>query len=129
MCKGLGLDLCEVSRMERLLQNDRFLSRYFTENEIIYIRSRGKGAAQTMAGLFAAREALGKALGGGIDFDLKEAEISHTSSGAPFFCLSGKLKDRIGDTRVLLSITHDGGMAAAVCLLESESENQGGSVQ
>ena len=120
MCNGLGLDLCEIARMEKQLQNDRFLTRFFTPGEIEYVRSRGAGAAATLAGLFAAREALGKALGGGIDFELKEAEVCHTESGAPCFRLSGRLKERVGNARLLLSISHDGGMAAAVCLLEGE---------
>ena len=120
MCNGLGLDLCEIARMEKQLQNDRFLSRYFTSGEIEYVHSRGAGAAATLAGLFAAREALGKALGGGIDFELKEAEVCHTENGAPFFRLSGRLKERVGNCRLFLSISHDGGMAAAVCLLEGE---------
>ena len=120
MCNGLGLDLCEIARMEKQLQNDRFLTRFFTPGEIEYVRSRGAGAAATLAGLFAAREALGKALGGGIDFELKEAEVCHTESGAPYFRLSGKLKERVGEGRIFLSISHDGGMAAAVCLLEGE---------
>ena len=118
MCNGLGLDLCEIARMEKQLQDDRFLARFFTSGEITYIRSRGAGAAATLAGLFAAREALGKALGGGIDFDLKEAEVCHTEAGAPYYRLSGKLKDRVGNSRLFLSISHDGGVAAAVCLLE-----------
>ena len=53
MIKGLGLDLCETARMEKLLQEERFLQRYFSETEAAYIRSRGKGAQQTMAGIFA----------------------------------------------------------------------------
>jgi len=121
MCKGLGLDLCEIARMEKLLENGRFLQRYFTQAEADYVQSRGAGAACSLAGLFAAREALGKALGSGIDFDLKEAEVCHDESGAPFFCFSGKLKERIGTRHVFLSISHDGGIAAAVCLIESES--------
>ena len=119
MCKGLGLDVCEVSRMEKLLEDDRFLARFFTPAETEYVRSRGVGAARSLAGLFAAREALGKALGGGLDFDLTEAEICHTESGAPYYRLSGGLKERLGDDRLLLSISHDGGVAAAVCLIES----------
>ncbi len=118
MCKGIGLDLCEIGRMEKLLQDGRFLERYFTPGEIAYIRSRGKSAAATLAGLFAAREALGKALGGGLDFEMKEAEVCHTEAGAPYFRLSGRLKERVGDSRLFLSVSHDGGMAAAVCLLE-----------
>ena len=65
MCKGLGMDLCEIARMEKQLRDDRFLARFFTPGEIEYVRSRGAGAAATLAGLFAPREALGKALGGG----------------------------------------------------------------
>ena len=68
MYKGLGLDLCEIARMEKLLNDDRFLSRFFTEAENEYFLSRGKSSAATLAGLFAAREALGKALGCGLDF-------------------------------------------------------------
>ena len=120
MCKGLGLDLCEIARMEKQLRDDRFLARFFTPGEIEYVRSRGAGAVATLAGLFAAREALGKALGGGIDFELKEAEVCHTENGAPYFRLSGRLKERVGKSRLFLSISHDGGMAAAVCLLEGE---------
>lgn len=118
MCNGIGLDLCEISRMEKLLADDRFLTRFFTPAETAYVRSRGAAAAATLAGLFAAREALGKALGSGIDFNLKEAEVCHTENGAPFFRLSGKLKERLGAARLFLSISHDGGIAAAVCLLE-----------
>jgi holo-[acyl-carrier protein] synthase len=125
MNKGIGLDICDVSRMEKLLQDDRFLNRYFTPGEIEYIRSRGHGAGCSLAGLFASREALGKALGTGIDFDLKEAEIRHTAEGAPFYHLSGKLKQRVGNDRLHLSISHDGGFAAAVCLIESVSDEGG----
>ncbi len=121
MCKGLGLDLCEISRMGKLLDDGRFLARYFTEAEAAYVRSRGAGAAASLAGLFAAKEALGKALGGGIDFELREAEICHTEAGAPCYRLSGRLKERVGDDRLFLSVSHDGGVAAAVCLIESAS--------
>ena len=119
MCKGLGLDLCEITRMDKLLKDGRFLSRYFTEEEASYVRSRGAGAAASLAGLFAAKEALGKALGFGIDFELREAEVCHSETGAPYYRLSGSLKERVGDARLLLSVTHDGGVAAAVCVIET----------
>ena len=119
MCKGLGLDLCEIARMDKLLKDSRFLSRYFTEEEASYVRSRGAGAAASLAGLFAAKEALGKALGCGIGFELREAEVCHSVTGAPYYRLSGSLKERVGDARLLLSVTHDGGVAAAVCVIET----------
>ena len=118
MCKGLGIDICEIARMEKLMADDRFMKRWFTPDEIVYVQSKGKGAAQTLAGLYAAREALAKALGSGIDFDLKEAEILQTPAGTPFFRLTGSLAERTAGDRVLLSITHDAGVAAAVCILE-----------
>lgn len=118
MCKGLGIDICEIARMEKLMADDRFIKRWFTPDEIAYVQSKGKGAAQTLAGLYAAREALAKALGSGIDFDLKEAEILHTPAGTPFFRLTGSLAERTAGDRILLSITHDAGVAAAVCILE-----------
>ena len=118
MIKGLGLDLCEISRMDKLLGNDRFLNRYFTEKEAGYIRSKGKTAAQTAAGIYAAKEAMAKALGTGIAFDLKEVTVLHDEAGMPAYVLSGKAAQRGGGDRFLLSITHDGGMAAAVCVRE-----------
>ena len=119
MLKGIGLDLCRISRMNKLLEDSRFLSRFFSDAEAAYIRSRGSGAAASLAGLFAAREALGKALGGGLDFELKEAEVCRTETGAPYFRLSGKLKERVGPDRLFLSISHEGDIAAAVCIVES----------
>ena len=118
MIKGLGLDLCEISRMERLLTDERFLGRYFTEEEIGYIRAKGKSAAQTMAGIFAAKEAFSKSLGTGIMFELKDIRICHDEAGKPAYSLSGKAEELGRGSRFLLSISHDGGIAAAVCVRE-----------
>ena len=51
MCKGLGLDLCGISRMEALLRDERFLNRYFTPAETAYVHAKGAGAAQQLAGM------------------------------------------------------------------------------
>ena len=118
MVKGLGMDLCGISRMEKMLANERFLNRYFTENEIAYIRTKGQGSAQTLAGIYAAKEALSKALGTGITFDLKEIGIVHDAAGRPDYELSGRAAELGKGDCFLLSITHDSGMAAAVCIRE-----------
>ena len=120
MCKGLGIDICEIARMKKMLEDERFLQRFFSKEEAAYVHSRGTGSAASLAGLFAAREALGKALGRGIDFDLREAEVCHTDAGAPYFSFSGNLKERLGNARVFLSISHDGGIASAICFIESD---------
>lgn len=116
MCElgGLGLDLCAISRMVPLAEDERFLTRYFTAEEIRYIRGKGKGAAQTLAGLYAAKEAVCKALGTGIAFPLREICIDHTDLGQPIVRLTGTAA-RFGG-RFLLTITHEGDMAAAAAI-------------
>jgi len=119
MCKGLGFDLCEVARMEKHLDDGRFLSRFFTDEEAAYVRSRGAHAAESLAGIFSAKEAFAKAMGTGITFDLREVGISHGSLGEPLYVLTGRAAEMAGSDRLLLSISHDGGMAGAVCLRET----------
>ena len=121
MICGVGLDVCEIRRMEKRAEDEHFLSRFFTEQERAYIAGRGAGAAQTLAGLFAAKEAFAKALGTGIAFDLREAEIVHDALGRPGYRLRGRAVELAGEDRFFLSVSHDGGVAAAVCVRETES--------
>ena len=121
MIAGIGIDLCEIARMEKLLEDGRFLSRYFSPEEQAYIAGKGRSAAQTMAGIFAAKEALGKALGVGIAADIREICVKHDANGAPYYSLSGEYARFAEDRRIssfCLSITHEGNMAAAVCVAE-----------
>ncbi len=122
MIAGIGIDLCEISRMEKLLEDDRFLTRYFSAEEQAYIRGKGKASAQTMAGIYAAKEALVKALGSGIvSTDLSAVDVTHDTYGKPSYVLQGEYARLSEDKRIssfYLSITHDGGMAAAVCVAE-----------
>ena len=111
MCKGIGIDLCEIARMQTLLDEGRSLRRMFTEEEQAYIAGKGASAAQTMAGMFAAKEAVLKALGTGMTVPMTDVVISHTELGQPVATLTGKAA-AFGGT-VLVSITHEAGMAAA----------------
>lgn len=114
MCKGIGLDLCEIARMQRLLDEGRSLRRMFTEAEEAYIRGKGATAAQTMAGIFAAKEAVLKAIGTGMTIAMTDVVIGHTELGQPFVTLLGKAADKGGT--VLVSITHEAGMAAGMAV-------------
>lgn len=124
MIGGIGVDLCETARMEKLLKDGRFLARYFSPEEQIYLQGKGKTAAQSMAGLFAAKEALTKALGTGIAFgSLQDICVMHDERGAPYYDLRGEYARLARDrqlTRFFLSITHEAGMAAAVCVAERQ---------
>ena len=111
MCKGIGIDLCEIARMQTLLDEGRSLRRMFTEEEQAYIAGKGASAAQTMAGMFAAKEAVLKALGTGMTVPMTDIVISHTELGQPIVTLAGKAA-AFGGT-MLVSITHEAGMAAA----------------
>lgn len=114
MCeiRGIGLDLCEVDRMRGQLDG-RLMERCFTAEEAAYIRSRGAQAAQSMAGLWAAKEAVAKALGTGIAFSMQDIEVTHTELGQPAVRLHGKAAEAAQGGSFFLSITHEAGMAAA----------------
>ena len=117
MCKGIGIDLCGIARMQQHLEEGRSLRRMFTEGEESYIRSKGATAAQTMAGMFAAKEAVLKALGIGMTIPMTDVVIAHTELGQPVVTLTGKAAE-MGGT-VMVSITHEAGMAAAFAIWEA----------
>ena len=122
MIAGVGIDLCDISRMEKLLQDGRFLARFFSAEEQQYIRVKGNAAAESMAGIFAAKEALTKALGCGLSGGkMADIAVLHNASGTPYYDLRGnwaRLTAEKDITALHLSISHECGMAAAVCIAE-----------
>lgn len=121
--KGLGMDLCEISRIEKAAMNDRFLERWYTQEERAYLRARGNAWAQSAAAMFAAKEAFLKAVGMGIGrgIALTEIGVAHDELGAPRYVLTGKAEMKMQELDAKgawLSISHEGGMAAAVCVIE-----------
>ena len=120
--KGIGIDLCEIARMERMM-TESFLARYYTQEEREYIGSKGKMGAQSAAAMFAAKEAFLKACGAGIGagITLDEISVVHLPGGAPGYRLAGAALEKLKEmnaTGAWLSLTHEGGMAAAVCVIE-----------
>lgn len=122
--KGLGIDLCEISRIEKAMQrNASFLNRYFTQEERDYLTGRGNMAAQSAAAMFAAKEAFLKAVGTGIGrgIPLEDVGIAHDALGAPRYVLTNAAEEKmkaLGASAACLSLTHEAGMAAAVCVIE-----------
>lgn len=119
MLKGLGCDLVEVRRVARVMENPRFLERVFTEGEREAIAHKG---ASTAAGLWAAKEAVSKALGTGfVGFALRDIEILTDEDGAPHAYLRGGAQARLaalGALSIWVSISHDSGFAMAVAAAE-----------
>ena len=127
MIRGIGVDVSALNRWEDAGTRDKLLRYAFCPDEIAYVTARGKGAAQSAAGLFCAKEAFVKALGTGLrGLAMRDIVIGHTPAGQPFYRLEGPLFEAMaaaGANRADLSITHDGGMAAAFCVLSFEEEN------
>lgn len=119
---GIGTDLVEISRMETMKDRDAFIRRYYTEKEAAYIHGRNKSAAQTMAGMFAAKEAAAKAMGTGVVFSLQDIEILHHENGMPYYRFYGKAAELAKGGKAHLSVSHDGGMAIAFCVIEIKEE-------
>ena len=122
MIVGVGIDLCDIARMEKLWQDGRFLARFFSMEEQAYIRSKGKTAAASMAGIFAAKEALTKALGCGLSGgEMADIAVLHDENGAPYYDLRrnwAQLAAEKNITALHLSISHECGMTAAMCVAE-----------
>ena len=127
MILGIGLDLCEIHRIEKAIARAHFLERVFTAAERARILSvSGPRRGEIAAGLFAAKEAVSKALGTGIaGFGPADIEITPDAAGCPRCALHGGALDRAralagGDSfRLWVSITHEQGMAAATAVMES----------
>jgi holo-[acyl-carrier protein] synthase len=119
MLKGLGCDLIQVSRMERTLEREHFAKRVFTPAERAVIAKKG---AATAAGLWAAKEAVSKALGTGFTgFTLQDVEILCDDAGAPHAYLHRGAQARLarlGALTVWVSITHERDEAMAVAAVE-----------
>ena len=110
--------------MAEAINHPRFLNRVFSETERAYLQEKGARAAESAAGLYAAKEAFLKARGTGIDsLDLSQIEIGHSPQGQPFYHLHGVYEGAALTAH--LSISHDGGVAAAVCVLEQRDAAPG----
>lgn len=122
MIIGIGLDLVEIGRIEKAARISRFYTRNFTPKEIALFESK-KYSVQTVAGNFAAKEAVLKCLGCGLfDMPLIDIEILRKESGQPYVVLHGKAKqtaDSQGAAVIHLSITHIKTYAAAQAVAET----------
>ncbi|EGS9998825.1 holo-ACP synthase [Clostridium perfringens] len=128
MIIGIGVDIIEIERVRQAIQNNKkFLSKLFTERELDYFISRNMNS-EVIAGNFAAKEAVSKALGTGIrGFSFKDIEILRNELGKPEVILhnganliGNKLVGNNNSLRVHLSISHNNSSAIAYSVLEGE---------
>lgn len=128
MIIGIGVDIIEIERVRQAIQNNKnFLSKLFTERELDYFISRNMNS-EVIAGNFAAKEAVSKALGTGIrGFSFKDIEILRNELGKPEVIfhnganlIGNKLVGNNNSLRVHLSISHNNSSAIAYSVLEGE---------
>jgi holo-[acyl-carrier protein] synthase len=115
----VGIDLIEIARVRRALERhgDGFRARCFTESERAYCDSK-PNPAQHYAGRFAAKEAVGKALGSGVYFTWREIEIrGRPKPGVHLSGRTAQFAQRVGAGQIELSMTHSLELAAAVAVV------------
>jgi len=109
----LGTDIIQIDRIERLVKKYgiKFKQRYLSKKEIAMARK-----IETLAGLWAAKEAVSKAIGCGIGEHLSfhDIIIAKDHRGAPNFVLTKEAQKKHKIKNTSLSISHDGGFAIAV---------------
>ena len=113
---GLGVNICEIARMERALaRHPTMRGRVFTRAEIAYCDAKAR-PAESYAGRFAAREATIKALGGYRGKRWQDISVGRAPTGAPSIVLEGQAKaraDALGVSQVLITFTHEKTSAVA----------------
>lgn len=129
MIVGLGMDVVEIARIRRILDGpraraERFLSRCFTPRERAYCEGvRDRDARYAVR--FAAKEAASKALCAPRGIGWHDVEVVRAGAGAPTLQLAGvaaAAAKRLLAHRILVTLTHDAGIAAATVVLEGERE-------
>ncbi|MEF3306729.1 holo-ACP synthase [Paenibacillus sp. GYB003] len=129
MIAGVGIDLLDIERVRRLLEQPhgaRFVERVLTPEERELAGRRGRARlAEFVAGRFAAKEAVVKALGCGIgrEVGFQDIRILPDDCGKPECRLSDAAWVRLGRSRPLrlhLSITHSATTAGAYAVAETE---------
>ncbi len=116
----VGTDIIQIQRIDKLVKRYgiKFKQRFLSPKEIAVAKR-----IETLAGFWAAKEAIAKALGCGIGAQLTfhDIIIAKDHKGAPYFKLAKEAQEahRIKDSS--LSISHDGGFAIAVAVIIHEN--------
>ena len=122
-----GIDIGDISRFIKIIEdgNTAFIIKCFTEDEISYCDSAKdiKKKAERYAARYAAKEAVGKAIGTGLMSEgvgMHDIEVIKDDRGTPGIRLTGGAlshASRMGMSKISISLSHDGGMAAAYCVM------------
>jgi holo-[acyl-carrier protein] synthase len=115
MIVGVGVDVCDVARFAAALERTPTLA------ATLFVGGEVGLPVESLAARFAAKEALAKALGAPGGMDWHDCEVVRLGSGRPVFELRGsvlEVADGLGVRSAHLSLSHDGGVATAMVVLE-----------
>lgn len=119
---GIGTDIIEIERIEKVLAKymKNFPLKLLSEEELIQYEVTNR-KSEYLAGRFAAKEAVLKALGTGLrDCSWTDISITNNSYGKPIVTLNGKLLSMVkekGIKEIQLSISHSRKNAVAFCII------------
>ncbi len=123
MIVSVGIDVVLVDRFTAALTRTPLLAdRLFTEGERV-TASGNPRSPESLAARFAAKEAVAKALGAPSGLSWHDCEVVADPDGRPWLTVSGTIAaaaTKLGIARWHLSLSHDGGIASAMVLAESE---------
>ena len=123
MIFGTGVDIVEVNRFSKLINNPDFINRFFNKEEQQEYNNE-QAMSEHYASRFAAKEAFGKALGTGLaGFSLTDVFVKKNENGKPYLVIQNKaeeiLKNNCGECKIHLSISHEKTFAVAYVIIET----------
>jgi holo-[acyl-carrier protein] synthase len=120
-----GVDMIEISRIENAIERhgEKFFNRFFTTQEVQFCR----GKAASLAGRFAVKEAVAKAMGTGIgDFNWTDIEVVCDGRGKPELVLHNKARTVAADQGLVhwsISLSHTDTYAIGMAVAVTESNS------
>jgi len=122
MILGIGTDLTDIRRIEKACAKESFLKRVFTEAE----RREAEEHISRLAGDFAVKEAVSKALGTGFSgFWPSDIEVLRNPAGKPYVRLLGeaaRTAEEQNISRIHVSLTDEGCYVMAFAIAEGDRE-------
>ena len=112
MIDGIGIDVVDIERFKESIDRTPGL------REKLFTPAEASKPIASLAARFAAKEALYKALSPSHGLAWHEAEVINFENGKPAFLFRGTIADLIDGAQVHLSLSHDGGIASAMVILE-----------
>ncbi|EEH00648.1 holo-[acyl-carrier-protein] synthase [Borreliella finlandensis] len=123
--KSIGCDIIKVERFKNFLENKKKMERFFTHKEIENFKLKGGSIIESLAGKFAAKESLIKALSPllkyKINYTLKDIEVIKSLKGNAEFCLHNEVEKfaKKMNLKLYLTISHEKEYAIAFVIVES----------